>query len=453
MERDTLSIQSRNSESFQKRVIYQILCKFKMAGVPLSFAIKRSCKTHSVSKSNNSTETDVKKVFISEFSRESDEVVNETKYVIPKQENQFNLKNSFTPSFLPKGTSFKAAKTGEDRFEAAAVSEEPTGVKYGLHERHPLAFDTSSDFISEKDQELETFRSELATLPDEADSQAYDSMPVDAFGLAMLRGMGWKEGQVLGKNKTKKAVNAMEFIPRGVRLGLGAAPDSHNKKNRKKRDPVMVLPVQSDGRVRHVRALDEELVPYNASGIKKGTKMKIQNGIHEGLICTVLETPTDTSVPVQLSNDEVVQLSIEDLSEEITSRNKKRKTEVLESSSVLNDEESWMLPHIRVRIIDKKLEKGTHYLKKGTIVDIVRPNVANIVLDSSQKLLEDVKSVSIETVIPKTLGSKVMVLTGEFRGQKGKLMDNTSDQKTVQLLSDLSILKFTSRQISEFRET
>jgi len=37
----------------------------------------------------------------------------------------------------------------------------------------------------------------FAFQPDPAD---YDRVPIDDFGFAMLRGMGWKTGQGLGKN-------------------------------------------------------------------------------------------------------------------------------------------------------------------------------------------------------------------------------------------------------------
>eukprot|EP00210_Caulerpa_lentillifera_P002228 g2141.t1 len=451
-----MSSQSRNVESLRKRNVLYLKRSSNlittMAGVPLSFAIKRTTK--SVAKTTNSTETDIKKVFISEFSRDSEEAINDEKYVIPKQENRFGIKASFTPSFLPKGTTRNKTVTSEDRFEAAAVSEEPTGVKYGLHERH-----TSSSLVfttTEKD-ETEAFRSELETLPDEANSQAYQQMPVDVFGLAMLRGMGWKEGQVLGKNKNKTPVEAMEFIPRASRLGLGAAPDSQNKKNnnkKKKRDPVMVLPVQSDNKIRHVRTLDEKLVPYEAtSRIKEGMKMRIQSGVHEGFTCIILGFPSTTTVEVKLPNEEIIQVPIEDLSEDGVSRSKRRKTESAEGNGIVETNESWLVPHIRIRVTDKTLAKGAYYLKKGTVVDIVSPNVANIIMDSSQNLLEGIRSASVETIVPKKLGSKVMILTGQFKGQKGKLIEHTNDHKTVQLVSDLSIHKYTSRQISEYKES
>jgi len=33
-----------------------------------------------------------------------------------------------------------------------------------------------------------------------ADLDAYEAMPVEAFGEAMLRGMGWQDGKCVGKN-------------------------------------------------------------------------------------------------------------------------------------------------------------------------------------------------------------------------------------------------------------
>ena len=32
-------------------------------------------------------------------------------------------------------------------------------------------------------------------------SQAYEAMPIEEFGMAMLRGMGWKEGMGVGRNR------------------------------------------------------------------------------------------------------------------------------------------------------------------------------------------------------------------------------------------------------------
>lgn len=49
----------------------------------------------------------------------------------------------------------------------------------------------------------------------------YDSVPISDYGLALLRGMGWKEGMAIGKNVSQSAtVSVPELRPKG--LGLGA---------------------------------------------------------------------------------------------------------------------------------------------------------------------------------------------------------------------------------------
>lgn len=44
-----------------------------------------------------------------------------------------------------------------------------------------------------KDWETEAFKKDVANLPDTASLEEYAAMPVEAFGEAMLRGMGWSE--------------------------------------------------------------------------------------------------------------------------------------------------------------------------------------------------------------------------------------------------------------------
>lgn len=47
--------------------------------------------------------------------------------------------------------------------------------------------------------EASSFRADVATRPDQASLDAYDAVPVEEFGAALLRGMGWKEGQAIGR--------------------------------------------------------------------------------------------------------------------------------------------------------------------------------------------------------------------------------------------------------------
>ncbi|XP_013404258.1 G-patch domain and KOW motifs-containing protein isoform X1 [Lingula anatina] len=59
-------------------------------------------------------------------------------------------------------------------------------------------------------------------IPDgfQADAADYEQMPIEEYGLAMLRGMGWKEGEGIGKNK--QIVTPVDAIVRPKGMGLGA---------------------------------------------------------------------------------------------------------------------------------------------------------------------------------------------------------------------------------------
>ncbi|RWS19229.1 G patch domain and KOW motifs-containing protein-like protein [Leptotrombidium deliense] len=59
----------------------------------------------------------------------------------------------------------------------------------------------------------------------------YEKVPVEEFGLAMLRGMGWKPGAGVGKNG--KVVQPVEVKIRAKGLGLGAERELHDKKSSK----------------------------------------------------------------------------------------------------------------------------------------------------------------------------------------------------------------------------
>ncbi|KAF9545326.1 hypothetical protein EC957_011080 [Mortierella hygrophila] len=64
--------------------------------------------------------------------------------------------------------------------------------------------------------EVESFQKNLEQLPDEASLEDYEKVPVEEFGAALLRGMGWK-GDDNGSD-------AIEYNRRPALLGLGAKP-------------------------------------------------------------------------------------------------------------------------------------------------------------------------------------------------------------------------------------
>lgn len=85
-------------------------------------------------------------------------------------------------------------KQGKEGVLAEDVEEEedmPLLLKYRL---------PGLDDIADED---EKFRFDVKSRPDETSTSAYESMPVEQFGVAMLRGMMWKPGDPIGN--TNKA--------------------------------------------------------------------------------------------------------------------------------------------------------------------------------------------------------------------------------------------------------
>ncbi|GMH34526.1 hypothetical protein BSKO_02360 [Bryopsis sp. KO-2023] len=415
--------------------------------------------------------------------------------IIPALENSFQVggKKTFVPSFVPEANSVGRTQKGEDRFEIEQVDEKDVEpVNYGLNLREDEGGAGDPKEVRRKpngkkqrwvEQEAQVYKEDVGKLPDEANPEAYEAMPVSDFGMALLRGMNWKEGDPVGRNKAGKAAVVVEFIPRDSRLGLGAKPSAitagRKRKHMSKDD--MVLAPSADGRVRHVKTIDEKMVPRASLGARVGKKMHVSRGTHAGFDCEVLvmhspEKGRSERASVRLLvNDEVLSVRVSDLIELSQKKpsKKQRKSEGIEdnkesrsssskkkrqgngkSSSDVQPPEgpSWMFSGIRVRVIDKKMNKGRYYLKKGMVDDVLSPGVANVSMEDSKEVLEAVPQCCLETVIPKKAGGSILVLAGEFVGQQGKLLEKRSDKgvAAVQILEDMSVVRLHLDDIAEY---
>jgi hypothetical protein len=104
----------------------------------------------------------------------------------------------------------------KDRFEEAERQTEGPNV-YGLVQANGQAYSGHSHAsLDEQQPALRTsWQSQAISLPEAPELEAYNDMPVEDFGMALLLGMGMSQ---------ERKVDTVEYISRPSRMGLGAKP-------------------------------------------------------------------------------------------------------------------------------------------------------------------------------------------------------------------------------------
>jgi G patch domain/KOW motif-containing protein len=187
--------------------------------------------------------------------------------VIPSMGNTYRAgvgkgAGGFVPSFRPPSSEDALKSSNQDRFEAAPQDDRPKVSHYGLQTfgaaAAAAAAAAAGDAANGEQQQQQDggaadpqaaadalpppppragpafaprarggdnkaqFFEELNALPEQMDADDYEATPVDEFAKALLRGMGWREGEGVGRSK--QAVEVKQIVPRPERLGLGADP-------------------------------------------------------------------------------------------------------------------------------------------------------------------------------------------------------------------------------------
>jgi hypothetical protein len=95
----------------------------------------------------------------------------------------------------------------------------------------------------------------------------------------------------------------------------------------------------------------------------------------------------------------------------------------------LNEDYPWVHPNLIVRIKDKELKNGEYFNKKAKIIQIIDEFVAELeVLDNKAKIKID--QLLLEAVIP-AINSSVIILCGDHKWEKGKLIEINLKEKYV----------------------
>ncbi|XP_076231632.1 G-patch domain and KOW motifs-containing protein-like [Calliopsis andreniformis] len=137
-----------------------------------------------------------------------------------KQEGKCEVPNGNTS---PQNKSVKKTEVAENN-ENKVVTLEEQAAKEIIEE------------LSHKEEQIEKKELTLPLVGDESlrgkeqsTLDDYERIPVDAFGVAMLRGMGWQPGKGIGKNEKIVSAVAPEMRPKG--MGLGADKVTLQKQN------------------------------------------------------------------------------------------------------------------------------------------------------------------------------------------------------------------------------
>lgn len=353
----------------------------------------------------------------------------------------------------------------------ASKSQQGGSTENGEGRNIPLLVQNKVPEGFETDEKVDaSLRAEEPTMDD------YESVPIEEYGLAMLRGMGWNPGKPIGARCTSIA-KPIEAVLRPRGLGLGA-------ESKLSKPPPMVAKEEGDLVLRRgayvrieqgqykdlygqVEGLDDDSGRVFVKLALGGSSAAV-NELFVTLV-TKKEYQRDAKLLNKNKYDEYKrkhepqeEVLIENVDgdkhssrkkarhdkEEKHSRSKKGRDK---SRSPKRKEQFWLRPQIRVRFVDEKYKNGRYFNTKMTIEDVTSRTTCMCNTEDG-KILDDVKASMLETVIPRKSPGHVLVLLGNYSGQVGIVLKRDKDRccATVQMLHDKQVLEFNYESISEY---
>lgn len=323
------------------------------------------------------------------------------------------------------------------------------------------------------------------TVPEEAN---YEAVPVEAYGLAMLRGMGWKPGQGIGRTfnqVVKPRVNSLR--PKG--LGLGAnltevqalAPTGPHRLSRpdeqekdKEDQPQGLVPggavVVLSGPHRGLYGKVEGLDPDNVRAMVRlavGSRMVTvseyclrpvshkefdKNSLDLGQVSkTSPKQQNGTASSGKALRDQDLPTLQKDSARKRSHLPDRRDEPIAKSEKAASRSQHWLHRDLHVRFVDK-LHKGGHYYNtKMTIEDVLSPDTC-VCRTEEGRVLEGVRENMLETLIPKVEGNRVMVVLGPLAGRVGRLLgrDKERSQAVVQLRRENQLVELHYDAVCEY---
>ena len=364
------------------------------------------------------------------------------------------------PSMAQKG---RAVKNGDDEGGAGA-----DGMKVEVGDEDaetsakpvPLLLQGLDPRLLSATGDHDRFKVDMSLRAEDVEcrEENYVAVPVEKFGAAMLRGMGWAGPTQADEDWAKSLDN---FVPRDAMLGLGAIakpPEGREKKWDKGKEKQGKWEEQAK-----LKLAIQKLAVGDAVWLRskvytgmRGRAVQTQGVPGLSRVRIALEStgesvdvPKDDAVLIPASELEMRPLDTSKIDvaaaaaaaatkeeEAACQAAKRRRMDDASnaassgaggsSSSSSGVVQSWCVPGIRVRGVSKKLGKG--YLCKGYVVSV--GEAVTVRLDGDGGDMKDVKLRHLETVIPKA-GRRVRVLVGTHRGREGVVLRKDKDKSQV----------------------
>ncbi len=320
-----------------------------------------------------------------------------------------------------------------------------------------------------------------------ADSNAYDSIPVEKFGAALLRGMGWGGPSEKDKNQAKAYDKVL--MAREARLGLGAQvkpPDkgtkgSKEKKEKEKKDwankAISKMGSQSleDGslvwlrnstyagrracvknvtgvpgldQIRLIMESDDSLIEVKRTDVVLLTKSELKEKPYVGLQMVRSSQNDDKADDIDRDHNGDSKKNQKRKQDSDSSHNSKKHK--VDQEREKKKELMWLREGITVRVVSKK--QGNAYLQKGEVVDVYGGDgSASVKLLSSGNLVDNIKQKHLETVLPPT-GGECLVLMGQYKGQAGRLLEKRKTDETcvLELSESLEVVVVGMEEIASY---
>ncbi|XP_019963524.2 G-patch domain and KOW motifs-containing protein [Paralichthys olivaceus] len=319
--------------------------------------------------------------------------------------------------------------------------------------------------------------------PESSTEADYESIPVEAYGIAMLKGMGWKKGEGIGRT-FKQDVKPIEHQLRPKGLGLGAdrseikdlEPTKHKRppkpgEEREKEEELVMGPggcvLVESGAHKELYGKIEGVDPDNARAVVKlaiggktvtisqhaiklvGRKeydkyskdlSRLSRAHKEKEKEREKERERQEEKERRSNDDEVKHKSSEkDRGKDDRKRKHRESSRDREKPPVKEARRppaprSWLQRDLKVRFIDKAFKGGRYYNSKMCVEDVLTPTTC-VVRTEEGRLLDDVRQDMLETIVPKSENDSIMVVLGEHRGQVGHILqrDKNKCRAIVQL--------------------